>query len=118
MQLFNKNYVSPKIQSQINNFVEKYDYTYSGIHRSLIYWIEIKKHPYDTSYDSIGIVPKIYENAKNYFRALWLAQEKNSQQPVQSYKPKVVEIKIPPPQRNIPKRNLFSFLDEEEENNG
>ena len=118
MKLFKTTYVSPRIQKQIKTYIEQYDVTYSGIQRSLEYWIDIKKHKYDTSFDSIGIVPKIYNDAKNYFYAIWEAKQKNEGKQFSAYKPKVIEIKIPPPERNLPKRNLFSFLDEEEEVNG
>lgn len=114
MNLFNMDYVSPRIQKQINDYVDTYGYTYSGILYTLQYWIDIKKHAYDTKYDSIGIVPKIYEQARQYKYAIWLAHHQNKDLDMEIYRPRTIEIKIPPPQRNLPKRQLFSFLDEEE----
>jgi hypothetical protein len=44
-----------------------------------------------------------------------LAQQKNKDVEVTLYAPKVKEIVIPRPQRKVKKRQLFTFLDEDEE---
>ena len=117
MNLYNTDFVSPRIKKQINQFIKDYNYTYSGIHKALIYYYEIKKRPLDTRYTGIGIVPYVYQDAYNYYYALWLAQQKNESKDINKYIPKEWEIHIPVPQRNVKKRKLFSFLDEEEEMN-
>lgn len=116
MELYQTDYVSPHIKKQIKDYVEEYGYTYSGIQATLDYWINIKKHPYDTKYDTIGIVPRIYEQAKAYNYAIYLAQVRNINKDINCYKPKDVPITIPPPQKTLKKPKLFAFLDEEEEN--
>ena len=81
----------------------------------MIYFYEIKGGDKERAHDSIGIVPYIYQDAYRYYYSLWLAQQRNEEKDLDDYKPKIIEVKIPIPQRNIEKRKLFSFLDEEVE---
>lgn len=116
MKLFNYDYVPPTAKKQIKQFITEYNYTYSGILKALVYFYEIKGGDKERAHDSIGIVPYIYQDAYRYYYSLWLAQQRNEEKDLDDYKPKIVEVKIPVPQRNIEKRKLFSFLDEEVEN--
>ena len=50
---------------------------------------------------------------ENYYLALWQAQQKNQDKVVEEYRPAIKEIVIPRPQAKIRKRQLFMFLDEE-----
>lgn len=123
MQLFGTDYVYAKIQKQIKDYISNHGYTYSGIHKALVYYYEIKGNRFDAgkAQGGIGIVPFVYQNAYNYYYSIWEAQQKQQDiidtSSVEAYVPKVIEIKIPTPQRNINKRKLFSFLDEEDVNN-
>lgn len=112
MQLFDYSFVPPLIRKQINNFIKEYNYTYSGMLKALKYFHEVKGNPIQER-SGIGILPYIYKDAYNYYYALWEAQQKNEGKKISDYVPVVREIRIPIPQRNIEKRNLFSFLDEE-----
>lgn len=114
MELYQTDYVSPRIKKQINKYVEEYGFTYSGIQYTLDYWINIKKHPYNIKQDTIGIVPYIYEQAKAYKYAVYQAKIKNIGKDISYYKPKDIPITIPPPKTTSKKLKLFSFLDEEE----
>ena len=114
MKLFNYDYVPPRAKKQINQFIQEYNYTYSGIHKALIYFYEIKGGDRDNAHDGIGIVPFVYQDAYNYYYAIWLAQQRNSDKELTHYIPKVEEIKITSPTRDPIKRKLFTFLDEEE----
>lgn len=115
-QLFGISKLSAKINKQIDKFVKENQYTYSGIHRSLIYFYEIKKNPIDKANEGLGIVPWIYEDARRYYYELWLAQQKNTNKIIEDYKPKEIIIKIPPPERKVKRKKFFSFLDKEEKN--
>lgn len=109
-------YVPPRVQKQIKNYVNDYNFTYTGILKALKYFYEIQDHSLEKANDGIGIVPYIYKAAYNYYYSIWLANQKNVDKNIDDYvKPEVREIKIPIPQRKIQKRKLFSFLDEEEE---
>lgn len=116
MQLFGTEYVSPLIQKQINKFITEYNYTYSGILKSLKYFFEVKQNSLEKAHGGIGIVPYIYQNAYEYYYSIWLAQQKNELKEISVYQPKIVEITIKRPQRKVKQRKLFTFLDEEEEN--
>lgn len=113
IQLFKIEYINPRIRKQLKEFVEDYHYTYSGILNTLKYWYEIKKNDISKSNGGLGIVPYVYQQAYDYFYALWLAHEKNKDKEMITYIPKVREIHIPVPERKILKRKKFSFLDEE-----
>lgn len=120
MKLFQSDYVYAKIKKQIKDYITNYGYTYSGIHKALVYYYEIKGNIFDEgkAQGGIGIVPYVYQNAYNYYYAIWEAQQKQEHivdaNSLAEYLPKTIEIKIPVPKRQEKKRNLFSFLDEEE----
>lgn len=115
MNLFNFEYVTPRIQKQIQKYIEEYHYTYSGIHKALVYWFDVKHNSVEAAKESIGIVPYIYQDAYNYYYAVWLAQEANKDKKVADFIPQVKVIEISPPERKVKKRKLFTFLDKEEE---
>ena len=119
MQLFGSDYVYAKIKKQINDYVTNHGYTYSGIHKALVYYYEVKGNRFDEgkAQGGIGIVPFVYQNAYNYYYAIWEAQQKQQNisdvASVEVYIPKTTEVRIPVPQRKERKRQLFTFLDEE-----
>lgn len=120
MQLFGSDYVYARIKKQIQDYVTNHGYTYSGIQKALVYYYEVKGNKFDEgkAQGGIGIVPYVYQHAYNYYYAIWEAQQKQEHisdaASVQEYVPRTVEIKIPVPQRKERKRQLFTFLDEEE----
>ena len=64
---------------------------------------------------TLGIVPYIYEEAKNYYTSLAKIQNENKNQITkESEKPKDIIIYIKSPKRKMRRRHLFAFLDEEE----
>lgn len=115
LKLFNTDCIDGKIRKQIKQFIEDYHYSYSGIHKALIYHFEVKKGSIDKANNGIGIVPYVYQEAYRYYYTLWEAQQKNENKDVKDYIPMVKEIVIPIPQRKLRKRKLFTFLDEEVE---
>ena len=120
MKLFGSDYVYAKIQKQIKDYVTNHGYTYSGIQKALIYYYEVKGNPFDAgkAQGGICIVPYVYNNAYNYYYAIWEAQQKQEHivdaSSLSEYIPKVIEVHIPVPKRQEKKRKLFGFLDEEE----
>lgn len=114
MKLFNTSYVDARIQKQIKQYVDEYNFTYSGIRKALVYFFEIKGNSIEKANGGIGIVPYVYQHAYNYYLALWQAQQKNEDKVIEHYVPNIKEIVIPRPQRKIKKRPLFTFLDEDD----
>ena len=82
----------------------------------MVYHYEINGGEIEKANGAIGIVPYTYQKAYNYYYAIWEAQQKNKDKEINQFVPKVKEIIIPIPERKIKKRNLFSFLDEEDNN--
>ena len=113
--LFKENYINARVRKQIKTYREEYNYTYSGILKTLVYVFEIKKNSIDKANGGIGIVPYEYKNANTYYYALWLANQKNNNKNIQDYIPEERIVKIVAPKRKRRKRNIFTFLDEEVE---
>lgn len=118
--MFNTDRVPPLAQKQINQYlsdIEK-NYTYSGILKTLIYFYEIKHGDTSKAHNGIGIVPFLYDEAYQYYYALWQTRQEN-QRAIEKersiLKPKVVEIHIESPKRKVmgKKRIPFFFLEEE-----
>ena len=124
MELYDMDYVYPRIQKQIQKYKKDYGYSYSGIRKALTYYYDIKKNNLDKEKfgDSIGIVPYIYDQAFRYYYSIWEAQQKNqdifdSPDEIKKYIPRIFEVHIPIPQRMEKKRKLFTFLDLEGDDN-
>lgn len=110
--LFGTNYVNAKVAKQIRDFRQTYNYSYSGMLGTLVYWFEIKKGTIDKANGGIGIIPYMYEEAKKYFSTINAALAAN--QNIKNYKPKIIEITIAPPQPEEKRPRLFKL--EEDEN--
>lgn len=113
LTLFKVKYVPPRIQKQIKQYHEEYNYTYSGIQKSLFYFFEIQKHPVDTYGATIGIVPYVYDSAKQYFYTLFLARMANQSLKKEQLKTKVVEYQIPAPRHKDRKIKMFKIEEDE-----
>lgn len=72
--LFKEDKINDKIQKQLKYYLNEKKYTYSGIHKALVYFFEIKGGALDKANGGIGIVEYVYQNAYNYYYALWEAQ--------------------------------------------
>ena len=108
-------YIIPKYMMQLQEYAKTYQFTYSGMLKTLQYWHEVKKQPFNPNY-GLGIIPHLYNEARNYYYWRWQAEQINKDKNIEDYVPKDMEVVITPPQRQIPKRKLFTFLDEEEIN--
>lgn len=45
-----ENYIPQKLQKQVTQYENEYEFTYSGMQKALRYWYEIKKNPIDNKY--------------------------------------------------------------------
>ena len=115
MKLFGETYINARVRKQINTFIQEYDYTYSGIHKALTYFFEVKGNSIEKANGGIGIVPYVYKDAYNYYYSIWLANQKNEYVKPEDFVIPVREVHIPVPQRKVKQRKLFTFLDEEVE---
>lgn len=115
IQLFNLKHMDGRITLQIKKFIQDYNYTYSGILRTLKYFYEVKKNDLSKSNNGIGIVPWVYQEAYNYYYNQWLLKQKNTDKNIEEYSPHYIDIVIKEPMRQPKKRKIFTFLDEEVE---
>ena len=114
MNLFDEPYVNARIRKQIKDFKKEYNYTYSGMLKTLIFWFEIKGNSIDKANGGIGIIPFVYNDALKYYYSLYIAKLANENKDIELYKPKIKEIEIAPPKVEAKKIKLFHFNDEEE----
>lgn len=76
-QLFKIKELTPFLSFQLQKIFKENNFTYNGVLYSLKYFYEIKNNPVDINY-GIGIVPVIYEEAKNFYIKKSIVWEKNS----------------------------------------
>lgn len=115
IKLLKVEYITPKIRKQLENYVEQYNYSYSGMKKALIYFYEIKGNSIEKANGGIGIIPYVYQDAYNYYYSLWEAKQVNQNKELKLFVPQEEVVVIPPPERNVKRRKLFSFLDEEDQ---
>ena len=108
--LLNDKYSDARVKKQIKDFKDQYEYTFSGMLKSLIWFYEIKQNPIDKANGGIGIIPFVYNDALQYYYAIYLANSEGEK--VKNYQPetKVIVIKSPIAEPKKPK--LFKLEDE------
>lgn len=116
-ELFKLEYVNARIRKQINDMVDKYHFTYSGIMGTLKYFYEIKQHPLDKANGGIGIVPYVYDEARKYYETIFYAQQLNKNIKADAFlvKERKIIIKSPRAEKKLKAIDL-SFLEEGEAN--
>lgn len=113
-KLFKINTINAKIRKQIKDFREEYQYTYSGMQKTLYWWFEIKKNDLSKANDGIGIIPFVYKDACDYFYRIYLAQIANAEIASKAIKTEVQEIEIGSPRVYVNSPKLFKFDEEGE----
>ena len=110
-ELYGEDYNYISISKQAENYIKNYDFTYSGMLKSLKWFYEVKHNDKESSNGRIGIIPYIYEEAKKYYYNLYLAQQRNKD--IQNYRLEVKEIVIASPRMYIAPPKLFDLGEEE-----
>lgn len=111
--LLGDSYNPARVKKQIKEFKSQYDYTYSGMLKTLIWFYEIKGNPKDKAQGGIGIIPFVYKDALNYYYGLYLAQLVNESIPSASYKMELREIEIISPEAMRKPPKMFNAGGEE-----
>lgn len=106
-KLFGVGFINAKIAKQIKDFRIQYNYTYSGMLGTLVYWYEIKKAPIDKANGGIGIIPYVYDQAKEYYSKINLANSVNAN--IVEYNFIIREIVIDAPQQEKRQPRLFNL---------
>lgn len=114
-ELFGYKVLPDTVNKQIRQYTTEKNYTYSGILKALKYFYEVRNGSKEKAFGRIGIVPYVYEDAHNYYLAIWQAKQKNAEVKIEEYVLPVREVHIPIPQREPmqKKRSVFVFLEEE-----
>ena len=96
--MFNIETLSPLIKKQIKNYHEDsdYNYTYSGMRKTLEYFFHIKNGDISKAH-GIGIIPYVYREAEEYYYNLFLIEEKNKNKEIDNYN--IINMTISVPQR-------------------
>ena len=111
-QIYGEDYNYVQIHKQAEKYIEQYNFTYSGMLKSLKWFYEVKRNNKESANGRIGIIPYIYEDAKKYYYNLYLAQQRNKD--VKEYRLEVKEIVIASPRMYIAPPKLFDLGEEEE----
>ena len=104
----------PLITKQIKNYTNDKKYSLSGILKSLVWFYDVKHNSVDGSNGGIGIVDYCYQDAYNYYLALFIAQQANADKVLDN---EVKEVTIAPPEMRGTKQKLIDFgewLDDEQ----
>lgn len=116
-RLFHVPFLNATIRKQLRDYRKEYNYSYTGMMKTLIYWYEIKKNPLDEySNYGVAIIPHVYAQASQYYYNLYLVKMSNKDKNIQQYKPKVINITISPPRKKREKElKLFDLGDDSDE---
>ena len=88
-----------RTKKYIQQFHNEMNYFYSGILKSLIYHFEIQNGSIEKANKSIGIVPYIYDEAKEYYYKLYMASSANENVDAVKVTSKEKEVVIKEPRR-------------------
>ena len=78
--------------------------------KSLKWFYEVKHNDKESSNGRIGIIPYIYDDAKNYYYQLYLANERNKD--ISNYRVTTKEIVIASPRMYVAPPKLFDLGDD------
>ena len=81
-EIFGAKYNYVMINQQAQNFIEKYNYTWSGMTKSLQWFFNIKHGSKEDGNGGIGIIPYVYDKAKEYYYAIYLAELNNKEKKI------------------------------------
>lgn len=89
------------VTKQIKDFKQKNGYSYSGMLKSLTYFYDVKKNSTEKSNGGIGIIEYVYNEAYNYYLALFIAKNQNTNISKEKFLNNQKEIEI----SSVPRRN-------------
>lgn len=114
--LFGEDYNYILTKKLAEKYVKENNFTYSGMLKTLKWYYEKEGNSIEKSNGSIGILPYIYQQALNYYYALYQAQLINKEKDLSNFmlpKERVITIESPRTYTRPP----HMWLEEEEDNN-
>jgi hypothetical protein len=105
--------LTPKINMQIKKYMKEYGYSYEGIEYCVRYFFIIKENSIDKAQGGIGIVPYIYEEAKQYYLSQQAIEQKAEKLDniLNLITHKTIQIKLPKPK---PAKNFTEIINMKE----
>ena len=77
--IYGPNYNYMLINTQAEEYILKYGYTWSGMTGCLHWFYNINHGDKEEGHGGIGIIPFIYDEVKKYYQDIYKTQEKNKQ---------------------------------------
>ena len=109
--IYGPKYNYQMINRQAENFIETYGYTWYGMTKSLQWFYEVQDGSKDKSNDGVGIIPYVYDKAKEYYKTIAETQKKNSETILRQ---PVIEVKAKSPRGWKQPPRLFDWEDDDE----
>lgn len=78
-KIYGKNYNFMLINKQAENFIKQYGYTWSGMAGTLHWFYDINHGSIEEGHGGIGIIPYVYDQAKEYFLTISKAEVANKE---------------------------------------
>ena len=110
-ELYGEDYNFISIQKQVESYIKQYNFTYSGMLKTLKWFYEINHGSKEDSNGRVGIIPYVYEDAKKYYYNLYLAQQRNKD--ITNYRLETKEIVIASPRMYVAPQKLFNLGDDD-----
>lgn len=107
-ELFGKDFDFPKTKRLVEQYRKDYNYTYSGIAKTMRWFYELKGNSLEKARGSIGLVPYIYNEAQEYYYNIFLAQQR-ANIAREDYEVPVQEVKIKSPKMYTPPPRMFDL---------
>ena len=105
-----------RFKKVVDAWKKDYNFTYNGMYYSLIYFYEVKNNSkIKLQEGSIGIIPFVYNDAKNYYYNIYVASQRAGTGDYNANKREVIEIDPPVARVNPPKLFDLDMEDEDEE---
>lgn len=98
------------INSQAEHFIKTYGYTWYGMTKSLQWFYFVNNGTTEKSNDGVGIIPYVYDKAKEYYKEVNTTQKKNEK--IKLRQP-VIEIKSKSPRAWKQPPRMFDWEDNE-----
>ena len=88
-----------KVAKQIKEYHQEYGLTYSGMLKTLEWFYDIQGGDAEMANYGVGIIPYVYEEARDYYLKTYAAQQLNFGKNFNDYKPKEIVIETTIPER-------------------
>lgn len=108
--IYGPKYEYQMINRQAENFIKTYGYTWYGMTKSLQWFYFVNNGTTEKSNDGVGIIPYVYDKAKEYYKEVDATQKKNEK--IELRQP-VVEVKAKSPRAWKQPPRMFDWEDDE-----